>query len=328
MKKPLKTVLITGVGAIIGYGLLRSLRKELPNLRLIGTDIYPDAVGQTWCDSFEQAPYTSDPNYLEWLGKVIDKHQVDLLIPGIEQDVHFLSTKRKELDELNCKVAINSAKLIKLSQDKWIFHEELVRLNEKSRIPSYLTGDYDRLERELGVPFILKLRSSYASKGMVYVKCHDDFKAHEGLLGQYFIAQPIIGSDDEEYTVAIFGDGTGKVCSSITLQRRLAPDGSTSKAWVRKIASLDEVVSRLCSYFQPIGPTNLQFRHADGDWKLLEINPRVSSTTSIRSSFGYNEAAMCVEFYLYGKLPSQPKIRDGFASRFIEDIIVYDRDYF
>ena len=45
------TVLVTGVGAIIGYGAVRSLRKSRTDVRIVGMDIYPDAVGQVWCDA-------------------------------------------------------------------------------------------------------------------------------------------------------------------------------------------------------------------------------------------------------------------------------------
>lgn len=320
--------MVTGVGAIIGYGLVRSLRATMPDIRLLGTDIYPDAVGQAWCDEFEQAPLTASAGYLEWLRCIVNKHQVDLLIPGIEQDVHRLSADRECVSSFNCQVALNNACLIDLSRDKWAMHEELRQLGDTSRIPSYLAGDYSSLVAQLGLPFILKPRRSYASKGLVRIKCQSDFTEQASRLGDHLMAQPIIGSDDEEFTVGIFGDGQGHACASITMQRRLAQDGSTAKAWIRKHESIDEVVLRLCAHFKPVGPTNLQFRRDGSDWKLLEINPRISSSSSIRTAFGYNEALMSVEFFLNGKLPAQPVIREGFAVRFIEDYVVYDRDHF
>jgi len=322
--------MVTGVGAIIGYGLLRSLRSAIPEVRLIGADIYPDAVGQAWCDAFEQAPFTASPHYFDWLRQVVDKHEIDLLIPGIEQDIYRFSDDRSRLSSLNCKVVLNTARLIELSRDKWAMHQELLALNDQARIPSYLAGNYATLVAKLGLPFILKPRRSYASKGLVRVACQKDFDAHADSIGEQLMAQPIIGSDDEEYTVAVFGDGQGGAYAAITLRRRLAQDGSTAKAWVKKEQSLDDVVSRLCAHFKPVGPTNLQFRRDrdGGCWKLLEINPRISSTSSIRSAFGYNEALMSMEFFLKGKPPSQPKFQGGFALRFIEDYIVHDRDHF
>ena len=58
--------------------------------------------------------------------------------------------------------------------------------------------------------------------------------------------------------------------------------------------------------------------------KLLEINPRVSSATSIRAAFGYNELKLSLEYFLYGKNPQQPVLRKGRAVRYAEDYICYE----
>ena len=321
------TVMITGVGAIIGYGLLRSIRSSRSEVRLVGADIYNDAVGRTWCDEFEQAPLTASEDYFEWLADMVEKHHVDLIVPGIEQDVHRLSADRGKLVSFKCKVALNDPYLIDLTRDKWLMHQSLFDLDEATRIPSYLGGSYLELSTRLGLPFILKPRRSYASKGIVRVEKEQDFLAVEDMLGEHLMAQPLIGSDDEEYTVGAFGDGEGGVCAHISMQRYLAKDGSTAKAWIRNKPDLNETVLRLCSYFKPLGPTNLQFRLDNGCWKLLEINPRVSSTSSMRTAFGYNEASMIINYYLGGKLPVQPEIKEGYATRYIEDHVVYDCDY-
>lgn len=322
------TVLVTGVGAIIGYGILRSLRQTSLPLRLVGTDIYADAVGQMWVDDFVQAPRTSDSNYLGWLSRTISDLQVDLVIPGIEQDLYCYASNRALFRELGVVVVLNDERLMNLASDKWLMHEELRRINSPARIPSYLSGDFPTLADSIGVPFLLKPRRGYASKGLVKVSSPDEFAAYSRGLGTRLMAQPIIGSDEEEFTVAVFGDGSSEVKASITLRRKLAADGSTAKAWVASHASLDDAVQALCEHFRPVGPTNLQFRRDGDGWKLLEINPRISSTTSIRTAFGYNESEMCIDYFLAGGSVTQPLLRQGFAARYIEDRIVYDRDHF
>ena len=49
-------ILVSGASGIVGYGILRSLKKSGKELRLIGTTIYNDSVAQGFCDIFEQAP--------------------------------------------------------------------------------------------------------------------------------------------------------------------------------------------------------------------------------------------------------------------------------
>ena len=61
----------------------------------------------------------------------------------------------------------------------------------------------------------------------------------------------------------------------------------------------------------------------NGVCQLLEINPRISASTSIRSAFGYNESIMAVEYFAEGKIPGQPDIKKGTAIRYTEDFIFY-----
>jgi carbamoyl-phosphate synthase large subunit len=326
----MRTVMVTGVGAIIGYGVLRSLRADTPGVRLIGSDIYPDAVGRFWCDEFVVAPYTSDPCYSDWLSNQISRYNVDLVVPAIEQDVDFLSDNRRLFSTIECKVVLNAEHLIEIARDKWAMDRELLSIAEPSRIHSLDQGVYEAICLELGSPFLLKPRRGYASKGIVRVSDEATFEVHAASLGNELIAQEIVGSNDHEYTVSVFGDGGGDILALSTLRRRLAADGSTSKAvsvLPGDAPGLEETVIRLVEHFRPEGPTNLQFRQTDEGWKLLEINPRISSSTSIRTAFGYNEASMSYDYYLNGVLPAQPQIKPGSAERYIEEVVVIDRHF-
>jgi carbamoyl-phosphate synthase large subunit len=110
----------------------------------------------------------------------------------------------------------------------------------------------------------------------------------------------------------------------MTLRRKLSKDGFTEKAEVVDLENISQTLNTLCIIFKPLGPTNFQFRKHEGVLKLLEINPRISSSTSIRMKFGYNESLMAVEYFLEDKKPTQPLIKKGKAIRYIEDLIVYE----
>jgi carbamoyl-phosphate synthase large subunit len=320
--------MVTGVGAIIGYGVLRSLRVERPDIRLVGADIHANAVGQTWCDEFVQAPLTADDCYASWLEHQVRQHKVDLLIPAIEQDLDFLCDHRSFLAALECAKVLNTPVLIETARDKWSMDQALRSVNEPSRIATYDNGTFDELVDLLGLPFLLKPRRGYASKGIVHVDDSLTFERHSAGLGSNLIAQEIVGTSEREFTVSIFGDGTGDRYTISSLLRTLAPDGSTAHATNSDPTDVVETVTRLSAQFKPLGPTNLQFRQVGDEWKLLEINPRISSSTSIRAAFGYNESAMCVDYFLYGIPPTQPAFLSGRASRYIEDVITLDRNSF
>ena len=320
----MKTILVSGASGIVGYGILRSLRLSGKPLRLIGTTIYSDTVAQGFCDILELAPLTSDNGYIEWLLSMIRKYDVDLIIPGIEVDVHKWAESISDLEGSRARVLLNNINLISLCKDKWTFYEILRRVGLPWVIDTSLLQDYELLAEKFGVPFLLKPRVGYGSKGIVKVDSKDVFLKYKSDVGNVLMVQPIIGNADEEYTTSAFCEENGKVCASMTLRRKLSKDGFTEKAEVAHPDGVDEILFTLSNYFKPIGPTNFQFRRHNGFLKLLEINPRISSATSIRTAFGYNECLMSVEYYLENIKPQQPFIKQGRAVRYIEDFVFYE----
>lgn len=317
-------ILVTGTGAVIGYGILRALRRALPEARLVAADIFEDAVGRHWADRFVQAPLTADPGYGTWLAELVAGEGIDLILPGIEQDVDYLAAHAGDPGLAQTRVALNNPELIRLAGDKWAMAEALVAHDLPGRIESRIDGDFETLSGALGLPFLMKPRRGYAGKGIVRVTDPAGFAPLAGRLGSDYMAQRITGSDDAEYTVSVFCDGVGTVRAGIALRRRLAQDGSTAKAVVVDMAPFRETIDRLAEVFRPEGPTNFQFRLTEAGPMLLEINPRISSATSIRAAFGMNEAWMCVRHYLWGETIAQPVLRLGRAERFIEDYISHD----
>jgi carbamoyl-phosphate synthase large subunit len=195
--------------------------------------------------------------------------------------------------------------------------------NQFSAIKSMISGEYDAAAQELRLPFLLKPRYSSASKGITEIYSREDFYDWKNKLGKDFMVQEIIGDDEHEYTVGIFGLGDGSLSQSITFKRKLSREGATAKAQTVDIPELDEEVTRLTSLFKPVGPTNYQFRLHNGDFLLLEVNPRISSSTSLRTAFGFNEAEMSIQFFAENKRPHPAALTRGTAVRYIEDIVKY-----
>ncbi|PIS42573.1 MAG: carbamoyl-phosphate synthase subunit L [Candidatus Kerfeldbacteria bacterium CG08_land_8_20_14_0_20_40_16] len=321
----MKTILVTGASGIIGYGILRSLRKSGKDLRLIGTTIYNDSVAPAFCDIFELAPPTDDASYIDWLLRIIKKHEVDLIIPGIEIDIYKWVEHIPELEKSTAKIMLNNTGLIKLCRDKWVFYQSLCKLGATHAIETTLDSDYNNLVKKFGLPFLLKPRRGDGSKGIVRIETAEEFAGYQNDIGPLLMVQPIVGNENDEYTTSAFCDGMGRFYTSMTLRRKLSKEGFTEKAEVVHLDKIIESLRVLCAYFKPVGPTNFQFREHEGSLKLLEINPRISSATSIRTAFGYNECTMAIEYFLENKLPTQPVIKSGRAVRYTEDFIFYGK---
>ncbi len=320
----MRRVLVSGASGIVGYGVLRSLRKSGLDLFLLGTSIYDDSVAPAFCDKFEQAPPTNDAGYMDWLLGSIRRNRIDILIPGIEIDMYNWVDHASEIRDAGAVPLLNAAGLIALCKDKWAFHVRLKQAAVPCVIDSSLEPDFETLEARFGLPFLLKPRRGFGSKGIVRVDGVETFMQHRQSVGPTLMAQPIVGNDEEEYTTAAFCDGLGGYFASVTLRRKLSRDGYTDRAEVVETADFAATIGDLCRMLVPLGPTNFQFRLCGDGPKLLEINPRISSSTSIRTAFGYNESAMAVEYFLEHRTPVQPLIRRGRAVRYTEEHVFYE----
>lgn len=319
----INTVVVTGVGAIIGQGIVKALRSCSACIRIVGIDRNKEGVGQRWCDAFYAKPNDDEgsPEYLAFWQDVIRREGVALVLPGLEVDVQFLLKHRAALESDGCKIVLNNPDLIELSSDKWLFGEEL-EVGRFPRIPATLERTWPICRQILGEgPLLLKPRCGNGSRGIQRIEDETDFQYWSLKSSDKFVIQKYIGSDEMEFTVGAFGLGDGRTMQPIIFRRKLSVAGNTQYAEVISNEIIMREVVRLASHFKPLGPTNYQFRLENETPYLLEINPRFSSSTSLRASFGYNEAAMCLAWYLDGRAPEAPIVSYGKAWRYFEDYV-------
>ena len=133
-----------------------------------------------------------------------------------------------------------------------------------------------------------------------------------------------MGNDDEEYTASGFFDKESNLKAFMVMKRKLSKQGFTEIAQTADEPKLKDIIQELAKIFKPVGATTFQLRKDTGSWKLLEINPRVSSSTSLKTAFGYNECKMSVDYFLNNQEITQQEIKKGKAIRYTEDYIFYD----
>lgn len=303
-------ILVSGASGVMGYGILKTL-KGLGH-KLIGTTIYNFSVAPCFCDEVEIVLPTNHPNYISDLNRIIKKHNIDMIIPGIEDDVYKWNNEK---ESLLTYPLLNNKSLIELCFNKWLFYQKLSKVLSKYAIPTSIS-DIPLYP----FPFLLKPIHGYGSKGIEKVEDEDGFSYHHNR-GIIHIQQPIIGSNNEEYTVSGFFDSESNLIDYFPLRRKLSSGGFTGEAIVED-RNFKEVLVDLAKVFNPIGPTNFQFRFDHDIPKLLEINPRISAATSIRAAMGYNEAGMSINYFLNNKLPEiKDKPIGRKAIRYTEDLI-------
>lgn len=312
--------LVTAVGAVIGQGIIKGL-LDLPDVEVVGCDIYDTAAGQKWCHKFIRAIPAQEDGYISFLEKIVEKEEIDILFFGTEQEVEVCNSFRKRFRYLD-KCVLNTHDVIGVSQDKWKTYCWLRDNGIKAVIPTWIDGDFNNISLEIGTNMIVKPRQGSASKGIHEISTKEEFDYLKSRMGEEFMVQKIVGNSNEEYTVGLFGYGDGLSTNEICLKRILGLGGATSYAEVCDVPEIREITKIITSRLKPLGPTNYQFRMDRGKPYLLEINPRFSSSTSIRRLCGFNEAKMALDYWIYGKRQNEITIQQKKIARYIEDVVI------
>lgn len=322
-------VVVTGVGAIIGQGIVRSLRRTGRPLKIIGVDRSTSHPGVFLVDRFISKPQTNETSqcYLDYWRNIVSEEKVGLIIPGIEIDVLFFHKNRTFFRSLNVEIVLNNSRLIEISSNKWLFSKVLRELDYPP-IPSVRPGSWAEALASLGnPPFLFKPLSGNGSRGIVRINNERDFEYWRSSSSVDWMLQKIVGRDDQEFTVGVFGLDAGRYIKPIIFRRRLSIAGNTQHVEVIQNHELIEhSVDYLSRRLIPVGPTNFQYRVDGSIPYLLEINPRFSSSNSLRTAFGYNEADMSISFF-YEKIdPQFTTVLPGQGWRFYDDYVIYDRN--
>lgn len=317
-------VLVTGVGALIGQGIADGLRRGGRSW-VLGLDRRGSLYGDELCDQTILKPSLdeSSAEYLAFWVDLVKTHEIELIIPGISIDMAFLDTHRETFTKLGVTPALNTPDLIALTENKIAFARDYAVLGLPI-IPSVLDGGWENAVDALGdPPFLMKPSVGEGSAGIVRLHDRVDFDYWTAKAKGPYLIQRIVGRDDAEFTVGTFGFGDGSYLGPLIFRRTLTRAGNTGEAETVTQKAVADATETIMRHYKPLGPTNLQFRVEGDAAYLLEINPRFSSSCSMRTGFGFNEAEMCIDFYLRGKCPPQPKLRTGLAQRHSADRIRY-----
>jgi len=312
------TILVTGVGSVIGYGIIDGLRRSKIKTKIIGIDTNCWAYGRYLCDRFVKGVPADSSCFTEFINKLISENNIDFVLTGIEQDLYRLW---KDKEKLKAPVLMNNDLCLELAGDKYYTYKYLSAY-DLPLIPTLKDTSFEECAVELGIPFLLKPIYSSASKGIEVIRNKEQFDFFTRQAGGKCIYQKIVGSEQSEYTVATFGNGEGGILDSLILRRTLSREGSTNWAETSHDPEIEAYCRKLVSILKPEGPLNIQVRKEEDRVYLLEINPRISSACSIRNLFGYNEPEMCLKYFLLHEPVKASLKKEGKVIRHINDYLI------
>lgn len=322
------TIAVTGVGGVIGYGVIRAICTSpgYRDAKVIGLDSDPDSAGFKWCDSHVILPRINNENYIRTLLRVCQDRHVDIFIPLIEDEFLRIHDTLHEFSAIGTKVLIQPRPIIEWFTDKYLTYHTLRRAGITT--PETITlsleneGRIAELVEQYGWPLILKPRFGRSSKGVTLVSTSRQLELYRELFKeQEYVVQEYVGTDNREYTCTVFSVPAMELPYCIALERELAY-GSTIKAQVIHDASIVDICKRIAAAFPIEGSLNVQIRKKEGNPYVFEINPRYSSTSYIRALCGFNDVEMGIEYFMKGNVLPEPEITDQRVVRYLNEIVL------
>ena len=314
-------VLVTGAGALLGQGIIKSLRMSNTHYDIIAVDPDPRSVGLFWADSACTIPMVKDPSYFHSIWEVIDRERPDAILIGTDVELELFALHREELESsFNTHVIVSSPQTIKIADDKWLTYEFLSSRGLScplSALPNDRSAVQSLIDR-CGFPLIVKPRIGARSVGVEQIFTEEQLwrtvEAIPGLVVQECVADP-----DAEYTTGIVA--FERVQAVVTMRRDLR-DGNTYRAYVEPDSPFDSILSNIAQELTVYGPVNFQFRVADGVPKIFEINARFSGTTPLRALAGFNEVDATLRYVVEGTPIEAPTVKRIAILRYWDEIIV------
>jgi carbamoyl-phosphate synthase large subunit len=302
----MKTIIVTGIGGVVGQGIVRNARAMGRNLRIVGVNISKVSAGNHLCDEVHEVPYAYDPDYVTVLKSILQETKAELVIPSTDYESYYLA---KDKDVIGVPIAASPAEVTFFCLDKFRNWEAFSKHGipfAESLLPSQFTGQFQR--------YIVKPREGRGSRG-IHVQPRDITVFDDDNLVQELLEGPEITS-----TFYVLQDGS--FLGSITMRRELE-SGNTARAEV--VRDYDEQVNaialKMAKAFPFRGSVNIQSKVTDRGIIPFEINCRISGTNSIRSQFGFNDVAYTIQELLFNEIPQPPIISAGCAMRVMVDIV-------
>jgi len=316
-----KTIFLTGAGGSSAIYLIRLLSKKY---RIITFDANKYAAGLYLADKSYIAPLCTSKNYLEKLDKIIKKEKVDIIIPGIDEELLSVKQYFKNVD--SPKVLLPEENFIKLCLDKW----ELMNALDKNKIPcpkTYLLGSFKKVPLKL-FPCIVKPITGRGSRGFQYLKNNKDLEFYlssnpykkKDLLLQEFV-------EGTEYTISVVVSQKGKVLSVVP-KEVILKKGITQIAVTRFNKKIVETCKKIQEMFKANGPFNVQLiiDKKNNVPKIFEINPRFSTTLVLTTAAGVNEVGLLIGDLLGEKIFA-PKFKKNLVMiRYPEQIYIDEKN--
>ena len=276
-------ILFLGAGGPAAVGAIKSLldfdtQKEH---KIISVDCDELAVGFHMSDESYIIPKNDDDSYHHKLKEIVDKENIDLILPTSDDIVQI--SMLKNINYKNINLFMSDYDVIATCHNKMFFYEKC-----KDDFPLPYTIDK---------PLFKKPIRGKGSRGVELIKNN----------GQEIYQEYLPGT---EYTIDVFSDMKSNVLSVVPRIRLQTKAGISTKGKIVRDKYIEAQCRKLAKFLKLKGPSCIQMKEDEKrNPKFIEVNPRFGGGTYFTTLAGINFVKMIIDL-IEGNTPifvSEPK---------------------
>jgi carbamoyl-phosphate synthase large subunit len=297
-------ILVEGIGSMV-FGTQIKYYREL-GWEIVGIDITGYSFGVYQVDKAYLVPKYSEDDCWIKIEEIIEKEEIDLVFPTVNEGLISWSRNKKKYKELyDTDVIISDENVIDVCVDKWktfcFFKQIGVPTPETS-----LELEYEFLKPRIG-------------RGSTGICLKSEIKTSQSKMQGYISQEMVTG---EEYTIDVLCDFNSNPIYIIPRKRLETESGVSVKGVTVYDGDMLELVETIIEKLKPIGVINIQCFKNRQEIKFIEINPRLAggSSLSFAASDNWFKAIAC--FYKKKNYYKKDIIYDKYMFRYFNDIII------
>ena len=313
-------VAVTAAGSGIAQTVIDGLRACPFPVRIVGFELSGRTKGLFECDAAHRLPSAGDDAYQQRLALFCREEDVDLLIPGSDNELPRIAEVAAELERDGCRVLSSSPECIRICQDKKALHDFLVE-RDVPFFPTWLASDVALRPDAIQYPAILKPRQGSGSDGIQIlatasnwdsIKLRYTMDSLDGLVVQP-LGRPSAWNDatwqrtlderrlrrQDQLVVQLFFAESGEIIGRMSWLATLKNGVVMAVEIIEEpeIWRAVEPVERAFSTLGVRGPLNIQGIWAGENTQFFEVNPRFSGSTGVRALLGYREVEAAIRHF-------------------------------
>lgn len=292
--------------------LLKYFKEQLGDSGLVvATDMQLTAPALTAADIKEQVPAVYADNYIDRTLDICRRHGIKALICLNDLELPILAANRQRFEEIGVKLIVSAPEVIDICFDKYrtAKYVESLGLGTPATFVSLDEAKAALREGILTFPLVLKPRWGSGSIGIEFVNSLEELdevyamllkKVKKTILAtaskgdEYILIQQKI--DGQEYGMDVMNDLEGNQ-RAVSVKKKLAMRaGETDKAQTVDNAEIRAIGQKLGKYLRHIGNLDVDVFEKDGEYYVLELNPRFGGGFPFSYEAGVNFPGAIIEW--------------------------------